>query len=105
MFCNAENTKSIHDLTGAEDFEDYIEGIKLRKGGIRGLVDMIEVLKNYAPIPTNYRLVVLTWHLKFTAHSRNSSLITILRSKAVSVTKQWTKSLSSIKKMNTVTNL
>lgn len=51
MFCNAENTKSIHDLTGGEDFEDYIEGIKLRKGGVRGLVDMIEVLKTMRLFP------------------------------------------------------
>jgi hypothetical protein len=51
MFCNAENTKSIHDLTGSEDFEDYIEGIKMRKGGVRGLVDMIEVLKTMRLFP------------------------------------------------------
>lgn len=51
MFCNAENTKSIHDITGGEDFEDYIEGIKLRKGGVRGLVDMIEVLKTMRLFP------------------------------------------------------
>jgi hypothetical protein len=51
LFCNAENTKSIHDLTGSEDFEDYIEGIKMRKGGVRGLVDMIEVLKTMRLFP------------------------------------------------------
>jgi hypothetical protein len=51
LFCNSKNTKNIHDLTGSEDFEDYIEGIKLRKGGIRGLVDMIEVLKTMRLFP------------------------------------------------------
>ncbi len=51
LFCNAENTKSIHDLTGSEDFEDYIEGIKMRKGGVRGLVDMLEVLKTMRLFP------------------------------------------------------
>jgi hypothetical protein len=51
LFCNAENTKSIHNLTGSEDFEDYIEGIKMRKGGVRGLVDMLEVLKTMRLFP------------------------------------------------------
>lgn len=51
MFCNAQNTKSIHDLAGDEEFDDYIEGIKLRKGGVRGLVDMIEVLKTMRLFP------------------------------------------------------
>ena len=51
LFCNAQNTKSIHDLAGNEEFDDYIEGIKLRKGGVRGLVDMIEVLKTMRLFP------------------------------------------------------
>lgn len=51
LFCNAQNTKSIHDLSGNEEFDDYIEGIKLRKGGVRGLVDMIEVLKTMRLFP------------------------------------------------------
>ena len=51
VFCNPQNTKSIHDLAGGEEFEDYIEGIKLRKGGVRGLVDMLEVLKTMRLFP------------------------------------------------------
>lgn len=51
LFCNSQNTKSIHDLAGGGDFEDYIEGIKLRKGGVNGLVDMLEVLKTMRLFP------------------------------------------------------
>lgn len=51
LFCNSQNTKSIHDLAGGVDFEDYIEGIKLRNGGVNGLVDMLEVLKTMRLFP------------------------------------------------------
>ena len=51
MFCNKGNTKSIHDIIGADDFEDYIEGIKLRKNGVHGLVDKLEVLKTMGLFP------------------------------------------------------
>lgn len=51
MFCNKSNTKSIHDIIGSEDFEDYIDGIKLRKNGVHGLVDKLEVLKSMRLFP------------------------------------------------------
>jgi len=51
MFCNKSNTKSIHDIIGSDDFEDYIEGIKLRKNGVHGLVDKLEVLKTMRLFP------------------------------------------------------
>jgi hypothetical protein len=51
MFCNKGNTKSIHDILGSDEFEDYIEGIKLRKNGVHGLVDKLEVLKTMRLFP------------------------------------------------------
>jgi hypothetical protein len=51
MFCNSQNTKSIHDLVGDDEFGDYIQGIKLRNGGVHGLVDMLEVLKTMRLFP------------------------------------------------------
>jgi hypothetical protein len=51
MFCNKGNTKSIHDIIGSDEFEDYIEGIKLRKSGVNGLVDKLEVLKTMRLFP------------------------------------------------------
>jgi len=51
MFCNSQNTKSIHDLMGMDEPEEYIEGIKLRKGGVQSLVDMLEVLKTMRLFP------------------------------------------------------
>lgn len=51
MFCNSQNTKTIHDIMGMEEPEDYIEGIKTRKGGVHGLVDMLEVLKTMRLFP------------------------------------------------------
>lgn len=51
MFCNSQNTKTIHDIMGMEEPEDYIEGIKVRKGGVHGLVDMLEVLKTMRLFP------------------------------------------------------
>lgn len=44
-FCHAGNTKSLEEIVGDEDGDDYIEGVKLRKNGVRGLVDKLELLK------------------------------------------------------------
>lgn len=44
-FCHGGNTKSLEEIVGDDDSEDYIEGIKLRKGGVNGLLDKIELLK------------------------------------------------------------
>ena len=51
LFCNAKNTKTIHDLMGGADPETYIDGIQLRKGGVNGLVDKLEVLKTMRLFP------------------------------------------------------
>jgi len=45
IFCNAHNTKTIHDLMGHNDPEEYIQGVHLRPGGVNSLVDILELLK------------------------------------------------------------
>lgn len=44
-FCHGGNTKSLEEIVGDDELEDYIEGVKLRKNGINGMVDRIELLK------------------------------------------------------------
>jgi len=44
-FCHAGNTKSLEEIMGDDEDDDYIEGVKLRKNGIRGMVDKLELLK------------------------------------------------------------
>ena len=44
-FCHGGNTKSLEEIVGGDDLEDYIEGVKLRKNGINGIVDRLELLK------------------------------------------------------------
>jgi hypothetical protein len=44
-FCHGGNVKSLEDIVGNEDAEDYIEGVKIRNGGINGLIDRLELLK------------------------------------------------------------
>lgn len=44
-FCHAGNTKSLDEIMGDDEDDDYIEGVKLRKNGVRGLVDKLELLK------------------------------------------------------------
>lgn len=51
LFCNSKNTKSIHDLMGINDSEPYIDGIQLRKNGVHGLIDKLEVLKTMRIFP------------------------------------------------------
>ena len=57
-FCHAGNTKSLEEIVGDDEDDDYIEGVKLRKNGIRGMVDKLEhfILK--------FLTVVNTWHMK-----------------------------------------
>ena len=45
LFCHKGNTKSLEDILGNDESEDYIEGVKMRKNGLNGLLDMIELLK------------------------------------------------------------
>lgn len=44
-FCHSGNVKSLEEIVGDDEADDYIEGVKLRKGGINGLVDRLELLK------------------------------------------------------------
>ena len=44
-FCHGGNTKSLDEIAGDDELEDYIEGIKLRKNGLNGMVDRLELLK------------------------------------------------------------
>jgi len=45
--CLSNNTLSLEEIVGdPDDYEDYTPTIKKRKGGINGLVDTLEVMKN-----------------------------------------------------------
>ena len=44
-FCHKGNTKQLEEIMGDDEPEDYIENIKLRKSGINGLTDHLELLK------------------------------------------------------------
>lgn len=44
-FCHKGNTKSLEEIVGDVDPEDYIEGVKLRKSGVNGMTDILELLK------------------------------------------------------------
>jgi hypothetical protein len=50
-FCHKNNVKSLEEIVGEDDQEDYIEGIKIRKSGINSLTDMIETLKTMRTRP------------------------------------------------------
>lgn len=44
-FCHKGNTKTLEEIMGLDDAEDYIQGVKLRNSGVRGLTDTLELLK------------------------------------------------------------
>jgi len=44
-FCHGGNVKELEEIIGGDDVEDYIEGVQLRKNGLGGLVDRLELLK------------------------------------------------------------
>jgi|TARA_B110000503_G_C6934278_1_gene324104 hypothetical protein len=44
-FCHGGNVRSLEEIVGDEDAEDYIEGVQLRPNGVKGLVDKLELLK------------------------------------------------------------
>ena len=44
-FCHGGNVKTLEEIIGEDEFEDYIEGVTLRKNGINGLADRLELLK------------------------------------------------------------
>jgi len=51
-FCHGGNVKSLEEIVGSDELEDYIEGVKLRKNGINGLTDRLELLKTLRLHPT-----------------------------------------------------
>jgi hypothetical protein len=44
-FCHNGNVKSLEEIVGDDEPEDYIDGVKIRKTGVNGLVDKLELLK------------------------------------------------------------
>jgi Mor family transcriptional regulator len=44
-FCHGGNVKSLEEIVGEDDADDYIDGVQLRKNGVNGLVDRMELLK------------------------------------------------------------
>ena len=44
-FCHGGNVKSLEEIVGSDEIEDYIEGVQLRKNGVNGLTDRLELLK------------------------------------------------------------
>lgn len=44
-FCHGGNVKTLEEIMGDDESEDYIDGVKLRKNGINGMVDRLELLK------------------------------------------------------------
>ena len=44
-FCHGGNVKTLEDIVGSDELEDYIEGVQLRKNGVGGLTDRLELLK------------------------------------------------------------
>ena len=44
-FCHGGNVKSLEEIVGHDEPQDYIEGVKIRPTGVNGLVDKLELLK------------------------------------------------------------
>ena len=44
-FCHGGNVKTLDEIVGGDEAEDYIDGVQLRKNGINGMVDRLELLK------------------------------------------------------------
>jgi hypothetical protein len=44
-FCHGGNVKSLEEIVGDDDAEDYIDGVQIRPKGVNGLVDKLELLK------------------------------------------------------------
>ena len=44
-FCHGGNVKSLEEIVGSDEIEDYIEGVQLRKNGVNSLTDRLELLK------------------------------------------------------------
>ena len=44
-FCHAGNTKTLEEIVGDDEDDVYVKGVKLRKNGIKGMVDRLELMK------------------------------------------------------------
>jgi hypothetical protein len=44
-FCHGGNVKTLEEIVGDDGAEDYIDGVQLRKNGVNGMVDRLELLK------------------------------------------------------------
>jgi hypothetical protein len=44
-FCHSGNVKTLEEIMGDDNADDYIDGVKIRKNGVHGLVDKLELLK------------------------------------------------------------
>ena len=44
-FCHGGNVRSLEEIVGDDEAEDYIDGVQIRKNGVNGLVDRLELLK------------------------------------------------------------
>lgn len=44
-FCHGGNVKSLEEIVGDDNTEDYIQGVQIRPNGVNGLVDRLELLK------------------------------------------------------------
>jgi hypothetical protein len=44
-FCHGGNVKSLEEIVGDGEAEDYIDGVQIRPNGVNGLVDKLELLK------------------------------------------------------------
>ena len=51
-FCHGGNVKSLEEIMGDDELEDYIEGVQLRRNGVNGLTDRLELLKTLRLHPT-----------------------------------------------------
>lgn len=45
-FCHSGNVKTLEDIVGDDEASDYVEGVKLRKNGLGGIIDRLELLKS-----------------------------------------------------------
>lgn len=45
-FCHSGNVKTLEEIVGDDESEDYVQGVKLRKKGLNGIVDRLDLLKS-----------------------------------------------------------
>ena len=44
-FCHGGNVRSLDEIMGNDEADDYIDGVTIRKNGVNGLIDRLELLK------------------------------------------------------------